>query len=102
MAFILAASLNSADIALLLVSQTYENTCGIAYVDAALANAFSYGLVMNPCYDSTTGHEIGHLFGAFHNREIEPGPDTPRGGVAYGYLMRTPTNTPSGFRSIMA
>ena len=97
-----AASRKTADVAILLVSKVINGTCGIAYTDVNGQASSSYGLVMNTCFDGTTGHEVGHLFGAYHNREIEAGPDTPRGGKAYGYLMRKPDGTPSGFHSIMA
>lgn len=89
----------TADIALLLISETYSGTCGIAYVSASSAGA--YGLIMDPCYRETTGHEIGHIFGALHNPQNNT-IGSPRDGKAYGHLMNRPDGSPSGFRTIMA
>jgi hypothetical protein len=43
-------------------------------------------------------HEIGHMYGALHNRE--QGSTNKAWPSAYGYLIRPPTS--SGYRTILA
>ena len=98
------ATRNSADIALLMISggvevvSSHEKThlgriCGIAYLNAYRYKTFSFGLVGKGCPTVVTGHEVGHMFGALHNKEISSGADQ---GFEYGYLI------PGGYASIMA
>ena len=85
---------------MLLISSTESGNCGIAYVSASSGSA--YGLIMDPCYRETTGHEIGHIFGAIHNPANNNQNLTPRDGRAYGHLIDNPDGTPSGYRTILA
>ena len=49
----------------------------------------------------TFAHELGHIFGCNHNREIEP--DQIIGATNYGYLMKgSATNDLNGKVTIMA
>ena len=47
------------------------------------------------CHQAVTPHEIGHMFGAAHNKEISAS-FAPNGGFEYGFLI------PGGYISVMA
>lgn len=90
------ASRGSADLAILYLSQPKSGFCGLAFVDAArFGKNSAFGWVGKGCQDTTLGHELGHIFGAKHNKEIVDKP--PTDGKAYGKLI-----TGSNFYSIMA
>ena len=55
----------------------------------------NFGWVAKNCHRAVTPHEIGHMFGAAHNKEIS-GSFAPNGGYEYGHLI------PGGYVSIMA
>ena len=75
------------------------DSCGIAYFDT-IANKINLGVVQKVCATGyySFGHEIGHMFGAHHNRES--GAINSNYPNAFGYLMRPPVN--SDKRTIMA
>ena len=79
-----SATLNSADIAILLLSSSKSGVCGVAYVDG-FAHGATFGWVGKGCQNTVTGHEIGHMFGAAHNYEISQ--FSPREGFEYGFRM---------------
>ena len=87
----------SADIAVLLTNS--GDSCGIAYFDT-IQYGINLGVVQRSCATGyySLGHEIGHMFGAQHNRET--GATNPTYPAAFGYLMRPPVN--SDKRTIMA
>ena len=75
------------------------DACGIAYLDV-IASGQTLGVVQRSCATGyySFAHEIAHMYGAYHNREVAfPNPTYP---TAYGYLMRPPIN--SGYRTILA
>jgi hypothetical protein len=88
----LSATKNTADIAFLMVSGPKSGVCGVAYLNAH-TNNYSFGWVGKGCQTVVTGHEVGHNFGATHNREIS---SSGVEGFEYGYLI------PGGYASIMA
>jgi hypothetical protein len=88
----LSATKNTADLALLMISGATSGVCGIAYLNA-YRNGYAYGWVGKGCQTIVTGHEVGHNFGAYHNKEISSGADE---GFEYGYLIE------GGYASIMA
>jgi hypothetical protein len=87
----------SADIALLFT--TDGESCGIAYFDVT-GNGQTLGVVANGCATGyyTTGHEIGHMYGCNHNREVSGANSIYP--TANGFLINPPVN--SGFRTILA
>jgi hypothetical protein len=88
----LSATKRTADIALLLISGPISGRCGIAYLNA-YRHGNAFGWVGKGCQTTTLGHEIGHSFGAYHNKEIASGADE---GFEYGHLIS------GGYASIMA
>ena len=55
----------------------------------------NFGWVAKNCHQAVTPHEIGHMFGAAHNKEISTN-FVPNGGFEYGALI------PGGYVSVMA
>ena len=55
----------------------------------------NFGWVAKNCHQAVTPHEIGHMFGAAHNKEISAN-FVPNGGFEYGFLIS------GGYVSIMA
>jgi len=92
--------LNCADSAVLLVEDM--RACGIAPgYNVHSCNAFSVTMKRCAAQKYTFGHELGHNFGAHHNREtFRPGTIS---GDSYGHLIqpRGPTRS-SGYRTILA
>jgi len=82
-----------------LLSNSYSDNCGVAYVDV-LSFGLTLGTVAKGCATGyyTFAHEIAHMVGAQHNRETGavnfPYP------YGYGFLIRPPVN--SGYRTILA
>lgn len=73
--------------------------CGVGF-QAVAGLGWTLSVVKRDCaigyYEF--GHQIGHLFGLYHNVEVTgPNPEYP---TANGFLMRPPAN--SGFRTILA
>ena len=64
----------------------FGQTIGITRLDRARATTF--------------GHEIGHMYGAFHDRRQER--NFFGSGYNFGFLINTPSGRPSGYRTIMA
>ncbi len=91
-----AAFRKSADIALLMTNA--GDSCGVAWFDV-IASGQTFGVVQRSCATGyySFAHEIAHMYGAHHNREVASNPTYP---TAYGYLMRPPIN--STYRTIMA
>ena len=88
---------NSADIAILLfVGAEWSGICGEAAHINPLESDQHIAAVRKYCFGPTFtfAHEIGHLFGCLHNREVYDSPTT-----AHGFLMRPPVN--SGYCTIM-
>jgi peptidyl-Asp metalloendopeptidase len=87
----------SADIALLMTEPA--DYCGIAYLDA-IAGGSTIGVVARDCATGyySTGHEIGHLYGCYHNKETSG--QNPYYPNAHGFWMNPPVN--SGYRTILA
>ena len=85
---------NSADIAILLVSRA--NICGVAPLIHSIPSRKNYALVAKGCALGyyTFGHEIGHLFGGAHNREVH----SFNAAFLYGHGH----HIQNGYRSIMA
>jgi hypothetical protein len=89
----LSATKNTADMAYLMISGPLSGgACGVAY-DSAYENAFSFGWVGKGCHTVTTGHTVGHNFGANHNREVST---NGKEGFEYGYLIS------GGYATVMA
>jgi hypothetical protein len=88
----LSATKNTADIAFLMISGSKSGVCGTAYLNAYI-NGYAFGWVGKGCQTIVTGHEVGHNFGAYHNKEISSGANE---GFEYGYLIE------GGYASIMA
>jgi len=88
----------SADIALLFT--TDGDSCGIAWLDVT-ASGKTLGVVAHSCAVDyfSTGHEIGHMYGCYHNREVTTG-GNPYYPTANGFLINPPVN--SGVRTILA
>ncbi len=86
----------SADVALLMTNA--GDSCGIAWFDV-ITSGQTLGVVQRSCATGyySFAHEIAHMYGAHHNREVATNTVYP---TAYGYLMRPPIN--STFRTIMA
>lgn len=92
--------LNTADVGILLVSRKINNHCGLAWINRVLSSPRSaYGVVMNNCKPYSTGHELGHLYGAIHDREQENAKYAS--GSNYGNLIDV-NGRPSGYNTIMA
>ena len=88
--------LDSADIAFLLVKES--SFCGVAYFNT---RTMPLGLATQGCARGyySFGHEIGHIFGANHNREVTSSKYCP---YCYGYLIKPKGPTEySGYRTIM-
>jgi hypothetical protein len=88
----------SSDIAILLTSGG-KNSCGVAYFDT-ISYGITMGVVAKDCATGyySFGHEIAHMYGCDHNREVAPVNSAYEN--AHGFLMNPPVN--SGFRTIMA
>ena len=89
----------SADVAVLLTGIKNLDVCGVGYMNE-VKRGMTLALVAQKCATGqyTFAHEIGHTYGAQHNRETN---DTNSADpTAYGYLVRPPAN--SGFRTILA
>jgi len=88
----------SADVAIFL-SEGVENSCGIAWLNY-IDSGRTLGVVARSCASSqfSFGHEIGHMYGCYHN--MEKSGQNPYYPNAHGYLMRPPLN--SGYRTFMA
>lgn len=95
-----SASLQTADIAFLLARRFTNNVCGTAFVNTA---RFPFGVAMHLCAVNyyTFAHEIAHIFGAYHNREVSR--QNPNFCFGHGYLVlpKNPIST-KGERTIMA
>ena len=92
-----------ADTTILLTAHPNPDSCGVAYLNGHLpGRGFTIGVVHTRCATGyySFGHELAHMFGARHNREVENG-STPN-TFNYGYLIRGANGRPSGFRTIMA
>jgi hypothetical protein len=87
----LSATKNTADIAFFILSGPKSGVCGSAYLNAYI-NEYSFGWVGKGCHTSF-GHEIGHNFGANHNREIA---SSGVEGFEYGHLIQ------GGYATMMA
>ena len=87
----------SADIGLLITEP--GDSCGIAFVNV-ISNGQTLGVVGRDCATGyySTGHEIGHMYGCYHNREASG--QNPTYPNAHGFLMNPPVN--SGKRTILA
>ena len=85
-----------ADIAVLLVSNTLYEYCGIAGDILATADT-SFAITRLKCLGYTFTHEIGHLLGARHNPEADP--STRPYEYGHGYQHTTSDNK---WRTIMA
>ena len=87
----------SADIALLITEP--GDSCGIAYLNA-ISGGYTLGVVGRDCATGyySTGHEIAHMYGCYHNRETSG--QNPYYPNAHGFLIKPPLN--SGYRTIMA
>ncbi len=87
----------SADIALLMT--TDGDSCGLAWLNV-ISQGRTIGVVALGCATGyfSTGHEIGHMFGCYHNKEASG--QNPFYKFAHGFLMNPPIN--SGFRTILA
>jgi hypothetical protein len=74
----------SADIALLMT--TDGDSCGIAWQDM-ISTGETIGVVARSCATGyySTGHEIGHMFGCYHNKEASG--LNPTYKFANGFLM---------------
>jgi len=92
--------LNCADAAALLIEDNNTGYCGVAYTGVtSYCGAFS--VTKRSCATGyySFGHEIGHNFGAKHNREQYSSHD----GDKYGYLIKpTGATKYSGYRTILA
>ena len=95
-------TLNTADVAVLIVKQFKTNACGLGYYgQSPIQNKNTFSVVDVDCclgYYSMA-HEIGHNAGANHNHGVASGSDFPDG---YGYIMKTQDGRKSGYRTIMA
>ena len=87
----------SADITLLITEP--GDSCGIAYLNA-INGGYTIGVVSRECATGyySTGHEICHLYGCYHNKEATG--QNPYYPNAHGFLMNPPVN--SGYRTILA
>ena len=83
----------SADIALLLTAVTDLDGCGIAKING-IENGKTIGVVHQSCATGSYSfaHEIAHMVGAFHNREVENEPNSEHPS-AYGYLILPPVKS---------
>ena len=77
--------LNSADVALLVVSGSIAGSCGIAFVNG-FKHGITLGWVAKNCQRIVAAHEIGHMFGCAHNRGKNS--FTPENGYEYGNLLK--------------
>jgi peptidyl-Asp metalloendopeptidase len=83
-----------------LTAVTDFSSCGRAHINS-LKDGWNIGVVHQSCATGSYSfaHEIAHMFGAHHNREVIEEFDTEN-PTAYGYLIQPPVN--SGYRTIMA
>ena len=85
-----AALMNTADIGILLTSGASSDACGSAYLRPLYYNNDNYppvGWVGKDCNVNTLAHEIGHILGARHNREISSSTFNDD-NFGFGYLIR--------------
>jgi len=87
----------SADIALLITEP--GDSCGIAYVNS-ISPGYTFGVVGRDCATGyySTGHEIAHMYGCYHNQETSG--QNPYYPNAHGFWINPPLN--SGYRTILA
>jgi hypothetical protein len=95
--------LSTADVAFLLVSSLDSNVCGIAYFDTT---SHPFGLAQHKCARGRTltfAHEVSHIIGANHNREVVTD-GTDSAGYAYGFLLHPDEKNAheAGARTVMS
>ena len=65
-----------------------DGACGLAALRPMyFSNSASIGFVAKDCNTNVLAHELGHIFGAQHNRE-EGGTVFPDVNYGWGYLIR--------------
>jgi hypothetical protein len=81
-----------------LLFTTDGDYCGIAWMDVTRSGK-TLGVVAHGCATGyySTGHEIGHMYGCYHNIEVEGA--NPIYPTANGFLINPPVN--SGLRTIL-
>jgi len=81
---------NCADSAVLLMYRGLPGKCGLAFGTAYKCKTF--GIVLKACatHRYSLGHELGHMFGAKHNREVYN--ETKIEGDKYGYHLQPGLN----------
>ena len=86
------------DVGVILTAGSLD-TCGVSYTNT-LASGQTFGFVSKDCATGyySFGHEIAHMVGALHNREV--GKINYAYPSAYGFLIRPPVM--SGLRTILA
>jgi len=54
------------------------DSCGVAWFDV-IASGKTLGVVKKPCFTGyySFAHEIAHMYGATHNREVSTNPTYP-------------------------
>jgi hypothetical protein len=77
---------------------TDGDSCGIAWLDVTRSGQ-TLGVVAYGCATGyySTGHEIGHMYGCYHNVEVSGA--NPIYPTANGFLINPPVN--SGLRTIL-
>ena len=69
-----------------------QGGCGAAFLDSYQGGPPPVGVISQACVGSSSGtyalgHELGHIFGVRHNREVDPS-DHPEDKGAHGFLIR--------------
>ncbi len=76
-----------------MLSKSQAGSCGIAFVNG-YKHKVTLGWVAKGCQNIVVAHEVGHMFGAAHNKEKAS--FTPDGEYAYGLHI------PPKYVSVMA